>query len=46
MDEFRKVVIRELEKKLGDGYDIFPKDNTKKMVLQRMASLSIKKIIP
>ena len=29
MDEFRKEVIRELEKKLGDGYDIFPKDNTK-----------------
>ena len=28
MDEFRKEVIRELEKKLGDGYDIFPKDNT------------------
>ena len=29
MDKFRKEVIRELEKKLGDGYDIFPKDNTK-----------------
>ena len=29
MDDFRKEVIRELEKKLGDGYDIFPKDNTK-----------------
>lgn len=29
MDDFRKEVIRELEKKLGDGYDIFPKDRTK-----------------
>lgn len=29
MDDFRKEVIKELEKKLGDGYDIFPKDTTK-----------------
>ncbi len=35
MDEFRKEVIRELEKKLGDGYDIFPKDNTKKVLVRK-----------
>lgn len=29
MDDFRKEVIKELEKMLGDGYDIFPKDNIK-----------------
>ena len=29
MDDFRKEAIKELEKMLGDGYDIFPKDNTK-----------------
>lgn len=29
MDDFRKEVIKELEKKLGNGYNIFPKDNTK-----------------
>ena len=46
MDEFRKEVIRELEKKLGMGMTYFPKTTQKIMVLQRMASLSIKKIIP
>ena len=29
MDNFRKEVIRELEKKLGDDYNIFPQDRTK-----------------
>lgn len=29
MDDFRKEVIKELEKKLGDGYRVFPKDQRK-----------------
>lgn len=29
MDDFRKEVIKELEKKLGDDYKIFPQDRTK-----------------
>ena len=29
MDDFRNEVIKELEKKLGNGYDIFPKDRIK-----------------
>ena len=29
MDDFRKEVIKELEKKLGNGYCIFPKDKLK-----------------
>ena len=29
MDDFRKKVIKELEKKLGDGYEILPSNNTK-----------------
>ena len=29
MDDFRKEVIKELEKKLGDDHKIFPQDRTK-----------------
>lgn len=29
MDDFRNEIIKELEKKLGNGYDIFPKDRIK-----------------
>ena len=29
VDDFRKEVIKELEKKLGDDYKIFPQDRTK-----------------
>ncbi len=44
MDDFRKEVIKELEKKLGDDYKIFPQDRTKNNVLPRMAFVSVKKV--